>query len=184
MMQIGKDIEEKAGRNGRIRWHLADASKPLSEQATDLRATGKYDIVMANWVFDHAHSVEDLTGMWENIVASLKSGGRFLGIRVIRPGIWADHVKEGKYGAKYDDIADIPGGVKCRVILMTDPPFSFGGTMMRDSYDMINKIPQELGMENFEAIPAEDMEIVKGDLEFWKEHLEEPLFSVITATKI
>jgi SAM-dependent methyltransferase len=183
MMQIGKEIEAQAGRDGRIRWHFADASKPLAEQGVDLLPPGQYDIVMANWVFDHAHTVQDLTGMWENIAASVKPGGKFLGIRVIRPGIWAEHVKVGKYGGKYEDISEIPGGVKCRVILMTEPPFSFGGTMMEDSYNMTNEVPRKLGITDFEALPAEESEVVTKDPEFWKEHLEEPLFAVVTARK-
>jgi hypothetical protein len=121
--------------------------------------------------------------MWENIAASLKPGGTFLGIRVIRPGIWAEHVKEGKYGAKYEDIEKIPGGVRCIVVFKTEPLFSFEGTMMEDSYGMINEIPRQLGLTDFETIPVDEMEVITKDPEFWKEHLDEPLFAVITARK-
>jgi len=183
MMQIGKDIAAQTGHKDSIRWHTADASKPLAEQATGLLPPAQYDVVLANWVFDHAHTVEDLRGMWTNIASSLKPGGRFVGIRVTRPGIWADYVKEGKYGCKYEDIGEIPGGVKCLVTLMTDPPFSFGGTMMADSYDMINAIPRELGMVDFETVPTEEMDIVRKDPEFWRQHMEEPLFAVVTARR-
>jgi SAM-dependent methyltransferase len=182
MMQIGKDIETKAGRN-QIRWYAADASQPLSEQGITSILPGDYDIVMANWVFDHAHTVGDLKGMWQNIALSLKPGGKFLGVRVIKQGIWAEHVKAGKYGAKYEDIDFIPGGVKCLVVLQTEPTFSFGGTMMEDSYAMINDIPRELGLVDFKAVSEKDSEVIAQNPEFWKEHLEEPLWAVITARK-
>jgi len=184
MMQIGKDLASRTGEASHIRWHVADASRPLGDQGIELLPPGEYDVVMANWVFDHAHTEHDLRGMWRNIATYLKPGGRFVGIRVIAPGIWAEHVKIGKYGAAYEDIAPIPGGVRCKVMLRTDPPFSFGGTMMRDSYEMVNSIPTEFGMTDFKTVPAEEADIVKGDMEFWKEHLTEPLFAVVTAIKI
>jgi len=187
MMQIGKDIEASApprSGGGRIRWFTADAGKPLAEQGAEVLPPGSYDVVLANWVFDHAHTVDDLKGMWANIASSLRPGGRFVGIRVIKEGIWADYVKtSGKYGCRYEDIGEIPGGVECKVILLTNPPFTFGGTMMEDSYARINEIPKALGVTDFQTVPTEEAEIVKGDPEFWKEHLAEPLFAVQTAVK-
>ena len=188
MMAEGKKMEAQTGRlpdGGEIRWHVADAAKPLAEQegASGVLGAGQYDVVMANWVFDHAGTVEDLTGMWQNIVTGLKKGGRFVGIRVIGPGIYAKHVALGTYGCKYEDIETIPNGFKCKVTLMTSPPFSFSGAALEDSYDMINNIPKELGMTDFQTVPTEDAEIVKKDPAFWKEHLDAPLFAVVTATK-
>jgi len=186
MMGVGKELAAKAGMADKIRWATADASKSLASQggAGDVvLGLGGYDIVMANWVFDHAHTVDDLKGMWSNIVSALKPGGRFVGIRIVRDGIFADYVKWGKYGCKYENIEEIPGGYSCMVYLMTDPPFSFGGTMMRDSFDMINEIPTGLGMVDFGVVPAEETETIKKDPAFWKEHLEEPLFVVVTARK-
>jgi SAM-dependent methyltransferase len=183
MMQIGKEIEAQAGGVSRIRWHVADAARPLTDQGVEVLPPGRYDVVMANWVFDHAHTVDDLEGMWANIGACLKRGGRFVGIRVIAPGIWAEHTQTGKYGCIYEDIDTIPGGVRCKVILATRPPFSFGGTMMEDSYGMVNDIPRRFGVVDFETVPAEDTRVIREDLEFWKEHLERPLFAVVTARK-
>jgi toxoflavin synthase len=184
MMGIGKELAEKAGVADKINWDVADASKPLMEQGvTILLGAGQYDIVMANWVFDHAHSFEDLTGMWANIVTALKPGGKFLGIRVTRPGIFAEYVSTGKYGCRYEDIQEIPGGWSMMVFLLTNPPFSFGGTVMSDSADMTNEIPKKMGMTDFKLVPTEEAEIIKKDPDFWKEHLELPLFAVVTATK-
>ena len=189
MMQIGKDIEASSASShppgrGELRWFAADAGKPLAEQGAGVLPAGSYDVVMANWVFDHAHTIDDLKGMWSNIVSSLKPGGRFVGIRVTKEGIWADYVlKTGKYGCRYEDVAEIPGGVECKVFLLTDPPFTFGGTMMEDSYARINAIPKEMGLKDFQTVPTEEAEIVKKDKEYWQEHLDQPLFAVMTAVK-
>lgn len=59
-----------------------DAARPLGEQIGGSLRPGGYDVVMANWVFDHATSMADLKAMWENIAANLNPGGRFLGVRV------------------------------------------------------------------------------------------------------
>ena len=184
MLQLGKDVEAKAGRqDSPIRWLLADASKPLEAQGVGVLPPGQYDVVMANWVFDHAHSLEDLQGMWQNIAVSLKPGGKFLGVRVVSSGQPPEPVIEA-YGLRLDEIEEIPGGMKCRVVIKTEPPFSFGATMMEDSYKMINSVPIKLGFTNFETIPAADMDVVKENPEFWKRHLEDPLFAVITADKV
>lgn len=188
MMRIGKDIDAAqvdggASRARNIRWHVADATRPLADQAADILPAGQYDLVMANWVFDHAHTVQDLEGMWENIAAYLKPGGRFIGIRVIAPGIWAEHTQNGTYGCVYEDVEKIPGGVRCKVILTTNPPFSFGGTMMEDSYGMVNDIPRRFGIADFKIVPAEEAHVVRESPEFWKEHIERPLFAVVTGRK-
>ncbi|GAB1315613.1 S-adenosyl-L-methionine-dependent methyltransferase [Madurella fahalii] len=184
MMQIGKDIEAKSSEESKIRWLLADATKPMADQGVDISA-GQYDIAMANWVFDHAHNPDELKGMWDNIAKSLKPGGRFIGIRVIAPGIHEEYnIKTGKYGCLFADIKDIPGGFECTTTLLTEPPFSFGLTPMEDSYKMINDIPRQLGFTDFICIPDADSDVVKKDPQFWKEHLDNPMFAVVTAKKI
>jgi toxoflavin synthase len=184
MMQIGKDIEAISSDESRIRWLLADITKPLADQGVDVLPPGQYDIAMANWVFDHAHTVDDLRGMWTNIATSLKPGGKFIGVRAIAPGILAEHnIKTGKYGCLRADIKPIPGGLECKAILLTDPPFSVGVTLMEDSYKLIDDIPRRLGMIDFKTVPDAESDVVKEDLEFWQEHLSEPCFAVVTATR-
>lgn len=191
MLQIGRDIEAATSANSaeesRIRWHLADVSQPLSEQqgTADIPGGG-YDVAMANWVFDHALSPDDLRGMWLNIVTSLKPGGRFVGVRVHapEPEVQSEYNPDtSKYGSKFTDTREIPGGFYCVTTLLTDPPFSFGLTPMRDSYTLANEIPKSLGMIDFAVVPDEDTEIIKADPEFWKDHLEARSFVVVTAKK-
>lgn len=182
MMRVGEEIERQAAREGKIRWFEADLSRPVGEQIKDrgLREEG-YDVVMANWLFDHATSVEDLRGMWGNVVRYLKPGGRFLGVRV--QSIRADYMKDGKYGATFEAVEKIPGGLKYQCSLLTDPPFSFEATSMESTYSLVDDIPKELGLVEFKVVPPEDMEIVKADLEFWEDFLQDPNMAVVTATK-
>ncbi|KAK3360618.1 S-adenosyl-L-methionine-dependent methyltransferase [Lasiosphaeria hispida] len=182
MMQIGRDIEAES-EEGRIHWHLADVSKPIAEQGIDL-PTGQYDIAMANWVFDHALNPDDLRGMWANIATSLKPGGSFVGIRVYAPVVHTEYSTDTeKYGSRFTEIKEIPGGFKCVATLLTSPPFSFGLTPMEDSYTLANEIPKQLGMTDFKTVPDEDTKIVKEDPEFWKDHLQARSFVVMTARK-
>lgn len=181
MLQIGRDIESKsADKEGRIRWLLADASKPLSEQDIDV-SPGQYDVAMVNWTFEHAQNVEELRGMWENVATGLKPGGKFIGIRILEDGLQAG--KDGKYGIAFGEVKTIPGGLECETTLLTDPPMTFPATPMEDSFKMINSIPQELGIVDFETIPPAEAEVVKNDPEFWEEHVKKPLFAVVVARK-
>lgn len=172
--------------SSRIRWIQADVTKPLTTQdlPTPLLPPGRYDIAMANWLFDHARTPDDLRGMWANIATALKPGGKFIGIRATAPGIFAEHnVKAGKYGCLRTEIRDIPGGLECRATLLTNPPFSVGVTLMRDSYNLQDEIARELGMTGFGTVPKRETEEVRRNVEFWREHLEEPEFAVVTAVR-
>lgn len=181
MMKIGKDMEPSPD-SSRIRWLLADVTKPLADQGVDALPAGGYDIAMANWLFDHAHNVDDLRGMWANISAGLRPGGKFIGIRAVAPGIFSDHnCKVGKYGCLRTDIKKIPDGLECRATLLTNPPFSVGVTLMEDSYNRTDAIARKLGMTNFGSMPELETQVVQADLGYWREHLDEPEFAVVTA---
>ncbi|KAK1834084.1 Ubiquinone/menaquinone biosynthesis C-methyltransferase UbiE [Podospora conica] len=181
MLRAGEAIEAKLGRQGRIRWLEADATRPLSEQIGESLRPGGYDVVMANWVFDHATSMADLKAMWENIAANLKPGGRFLGVRV--RSLHAGYMKPGKYGATFSDMEEIPGGWKYRVGVLTNPPFDFGGTSMTETLDLVDEIPRQLGLVDFEVVPPDEAEVVKEDLEFWADFVKDPNLAVVVARK-
>lgn len=205
MLRVGRDIEARLGRRGRIRWLEGDASRPLrvdrlaggeegdKEDDGPQRPLpggsggdgggggGSYDVVMVNWLFDHATSPADLRAMWENVVANLKPGGRFLGVRV--RSIGAEYMKYGKYGATFRDVEDIPGGLKYVCGCLTQPPFEFGCTSMRSTFTLADDIPRELGLVDFEAIPPEETEVVKSDPDFWADFVKDPNLAVVVARK-
>ncbi|GAB1313086.1 hypothetical protein MFIFM68171_03296 [Madurella fahalii] len=180
MLRVGQDIEARLGRQGRIRWLEGDASRKALPR--DLAGGGGgYDVVMANWLFDHATSPEDLRAMWENVVANLKPGGRFLGVRV--RSIGAEYMKDGKYGATFRDVEEIPGGLKYVCGCLTQPPFEFGCTSMRSTYTLEDDVRRELGLVDFEVIPPEATEVVKSDPDFWADFLKDPNLAVVVARK-
>lgn len=184
MLQIGRDIEVKNSAESRIRWFVGDATRSLVEQGVNILSYGQYDLTMANWVFDHAYTVEDLKGMQKNIALSLKPRGKFIGVRACAPGCFADYnMKTGKYGCLRSEIKDIPGGFRCTSTLLTKQPFSAGCTLMDDSYKLIDSIPRQFGMTNIEKLPEEMTDIVKADPQFWKEQVDKPHFAAIIAIR-
>ncbi|KAJ4175640.1 hypothetical protein NW759_017294 [Fusarium solani] len=177
MMRAGQDIKTQLGRQGRIRWLEADVTRPLGEQL-DFPQHG-YDIVMANWVFDHATSMSDLKNMWENVAAGLKPGGKFIGVRA--KSVRAEYMSYGKYGVTFTEIEEISNGLKYEFGCVTQPPFSFEATSMESSYSLSDDIARELGLVDFQVCRLEDAEIVKSDLEFWGDYIKDPNFGVVMA---
>jgi SAM-dependent methyltransferase len=175
MMNVGEAIENKLGRQ-KIRWFEADVAKPL-----DHLQLGLYDIVMVNWLFDHAESEEALEGMWKNVATHLKPGGRFVGVRSADPRSPALATK--KYGMWYQDIEDIPGGVKLRYAAALDPPIEFEATMMEASYGGSTKLHEKYGLENIEYVSFTDVPCIQEDPEYWKLFLDDPSLAGVKARK-
>lgn len=179
MLQIGKDIEAKHGRDI-IHWHLADISKPISSELSSLPQSG-YDIVMVIWAFDHARTMQELEGMWQNVSYYLKPGGRFVGLRVGNP--WSKSAQSGEYGARFDNLQKIPDGAKYDCVILTKPPFSFEATSMETSYSGSFEVPEKFGLSQLQLVPAQDTEIVKKDPKFWETFLNDPHFVAFTGVK-
>ncbi|ETS82910.1 hypothetical protein PFICI_04786 [Pestalotiopsis fici W106-1] len=178
MLNVGKDIERELGRD-KTRWFEADASKPLDRLGL---LPGQYDIVMANWLFDHAENEESLDGMWKNIDAHLKPGGRFVGIRSGDPRSDALS-KTDKYGIRYTNIQDIPGGVSLRFFMGTNPPINFDAKLVESSYSGSTKYHTKYGLEDVQLIPAEEMPSAREDPDFWKVFLDNPPMIAVKARK-
>ncbi|RCI10200.1 hypothetical protein L249_8683 [Ophiocordyceps polyrhachis-furcata BCC 54312] len=181
MIEIGK---RKGGGDGeRIRWCLADATKPLPQQCQLTSPDGKYDIVMGNWLLDSAvKSEQDFEPLWRNIIDCIKPGGKFVGVRSRYPG-FCGKAGRVKYGLTWADIKDIPGGWRYRVMVHVDPPFTLEATTMRDSATLANEVPTRLGLADFEAVPIEETEVYKADPDYWTVMREEPMLAVVVARK-
>lgn len=175
MMEVGKDIEAQLGRH-KINWYEADASKPL-----DHLNLGQYDIVMANWLFDHATNEDALEGMWQNVSTYLSPGGRFVGVRSGDPR--SPSMSAERYGCTYNDIEDIPGGVRLRYTLHLDPPVEFEATMMAASYSGSTKMHEKFGLEDIQIEPFDNIPCLREDPEFWKLYLEHPCMTAVKAKK-
>lgn len=177
MLHIGQEIEKSLGRQS-IRWLEADVSKLLHH----LPLLGqKYDLVLANWVFDHATSIEMLEGMWANLSTYIKPGGRFVGVRMENPK--AQVVLDGTYGVQMTDHVDVPGGMKYRYTIRSNPPINFEAASMEVSFSGSTVMHEKYGFEDVEIEPYENAEVIFGDPEFWKRFLDEPSLAVVKARK-
>ncbi|CAK3855977.1 Hypothetical predicted protein [Lecanosticta acicola] len=179
MLDVGKGIEDEAGR-GIIGWHLADISKPLSAQVPDLPQDG-YDVVMAIWPFDHARTVKELEGMWRNVAAYMKPGGRFVGVRVANP--YAQSARTGKYGSQFRDLEEIADGVNYECAILATPRFAFEATSMETSYSGSTEIPEKYGLCDVTVLHPKDTQTVKRDPDYWAMLVEDTHFVAFTARK-
>lgn len=178
MLHVGEKEAAKTGIGGRIRWLEADVSQDLGH----LGLRESYDIVQANWVFDHAKDIETLERMFTNAMAYLKPGGLFICVHIVNP---RSQILEGKkYGVTYTDLEDMPGGLKYRVTLWaTDPPFKFGGTSLEVLYSGSLEMYKKFGLVDVKVVPIEETELARKDPEFWKDCVQEPIIEFVTALK-
>jgi len=137
---------------------------------------------MANWIFDHAGTIEELEGMWRNIALYLKPGGRFIGCRGGDPK--APGVVEGKYGVKWRDVEEIPGGFRYRYeVVDAEPPVDIEATVMEVSFSGSVEMHERFGLYEVEVVPYHDAEVVRKNETFWGEFLKMPHFAVVTGRK-
>lgn len=176
MITVAKDTELALGRGDKIRFYEADVSKPM-----DHLQLGQYDMVMANWVFDHARTVDMLYGMWQNVTAYLKPGGKFVSIRASDP--FSPAFSSGKYGQVVKDIKIIPGGTSYTVSVFSNPPFEFEATTMDLSSSPSLELYKKFGLTNVEVISYDKSEIVRANPEFWENFIQRPWLVVIRALK-
>lgn len=104
MLKVAEGMEKSLDRKGCMRFFEADVAKPMDHLPLD----AEYDIVMANWVFDHAGDVDTLKAMWANISKYLKPGGRFLGIRMA--DLLGPAASTDKYGLSLKNVKPTPDG--------------------------------------------------------------------------
>lgn len=186
-MRLGKDMEEREGRGASvIHWFEGDASRPDELARLPLRHKEQgYDLVLANWLFDHASSMDTLDGMFRSVGAFLKPGtGRLVGTRTFySPRALA--VATNAYGARYKDHVEIPGGVLYRYDIASDPPVEFEAASMEVTFNpaLVEGFHARYGLVDTLVEKAEEASCVKKDPEFWKLFLEHPSMAVVSARK-
>ncbi|KAK5131987.1 hypothetical protein LTR08_000407 [Meristemomyces frigidus] len=178
MLQVGQAIEARLGRPDKIRWHVGDATQAFSHLPLE---SGGYDVVMANWVFDHATTRAELHDMWANVCAHIKPRGKLVNIRVTN--FRSPVVTSGKYGVHFEDVEEIPGGARYTVHYHTQPPFSHEGTSMEESYSLSAGLAEKYGFEDMLVLPPAETEVAKSDPEFYQMMVEDPNYVVLTARK-
>jgi ubiquinone/menaquinone biosynthesis C-methylase UbiE len=162
----------------KIRFFQADVSKPLSH--LPLCKEG-YDLVMANWIFSFADSMEVLEGMFRNIVDHLKPGGRFIGVRDADP--WSPALESRKYGGYCEWVKKIPGGVQYLCVLNSSPLIKFVGSSLEVIYSGSTEMYEKFGLTEVSLVPYEEAQVVREDRAFWQLFLDSPNLAVVQAVK-
>ncbi|KAI1643737.1 methyltransferase-like protein [Daldinia loculata] len=186
MMEVGmKDTAVLMGPNesAKIRWFLGDASKPLFGQGGIAELQASYDVVMANWIFDHVDSLSVLDAIWRNIAAALRPGGRFIGVRACDPRTQA--MVTGKYGPTCQDFAEFHGGLYYSSTIPDDsgPPVQLKNASLKISYTGSSEMYERYGFHRVEIEPCENTKVVRDDPEYWKLWVEHPGFVIVRAWK-
>ncbi|KAI1356581.1 S-adenosyl-L-methionine-dependent methyltransferase [Xylaria sp. FL0043] len=175
MMREGQKAEAALNRHV-MRWFEGDISKSLEH----LPLKPHYDIVMANWPFDHADNMAVLEGMFYNIEKYLKPGGRFLGVRGGNPRAAA--MQTGELGIIFKDFEDIPGGVKCRYAFNSSQS-DIMSSCMEATYSGSTLIYEKFGLVDVEIEPYENAPVVKENPELWESFLQDPGAAMVKARK-
>jgi SAM-dependent methyltransferase len=178
MLEVGRAIEASLGRQSTIRYFEADVAKPLSH--LPLRRDS-YDLVMANWIFSFADSMEVLEGMFRNIAGHLKAGGRFVGVRDADP--WSPALQSGKYGGTCSWINKMSGGVRYHCVINCVPPIQFEGASLEVIYSGSTEVYEKFGLTEVVTVPYKEAKVIKDDPEFWQLFLERPNLAVVQAVK-
>ena len=178
MLDMGRENVQNTDAAQNINFFQADVSKSLSHLS--LREKG-YDLVMANWIFSFADSMEVLEGMFRNIVDYLKPGGRFIGVRDADP--WSPALQSRKYGGYCEWVKEIPGGVQYLCVLNSTPPIKFIGSSLEVIYSGSTEVYEKFGLVEVSTIPYEMAEVVQKDREFWGLFLDRPNLAVVQAVK-
>lgn len=200
MMRIGQEYESSISRDGtgpkkesksksKTRWFEADVSKPLDHLSLELDG---YDLVIANGIFDHASTTAELEGMWSNTARYLKRGGRVVANRNNPLSKCARPEVGGRYGVTFTDLRPLSTGdgegVQYKYHMHTQPELVFESKAL-ESYYLAGE-EGEGGMaaarkwfDGFENVRWEDTPVVKGDVEFWRDYLEDPILFIYTARK-
>ncbi|KAH7306011.1 methyltransferase-like protein [Stachybotrys elegans] len=186
MVEVGKkDADNMLDQESavKLRWFLGDASSPLfgAQGIKGLQDPGTYDLVMANWMFDHVGDLATLEAIWRNIAAAVRPGGRFVGVRASDPR--APAMIDGLYGPICHSFEEFPGGLNYRSIIPAEPPVHIKNCSLEISFSGSTELHEKHGFSDVETVKPELMEIVGADPEFWKVWVEQPGFEVVRARR-
>jgi SAM-dependent methyltransferase len=186
MMAVGKkDAETFLGQEHStlLRWFHGDASKPLFGEDGVSGLSPPYDVVLANWIFDHVDNVTVLEALWRNISVAVRPGGLFVGVRACDPR--CDAMITGKYGPTCQDFVEFPGGLYYSSTIpgIDVPPVHIKNASLEISYSGSTEMHERHGFYDVEVEPCDDADVVKADPEFWQLWRENPGFVIVKARK-
>jgi SAM-dependent methyltransferase len=101
--------------NNKVTFQVGDCSKPLALEGRP------FDLVFGAWLLNYAATSAEQLGMWRNIYANLRPGGRFIGITPNVHMNIVDHPIDDRYGYAVVAVQEVEDGHKCRLTAYTQP---------------------------------------------------------------
>ena len=99
----------------RVTFPVGDCTEPL-----DLE-NEPFDIVVGAWLLNYASTAAEQLGMWRNIYANLRPGGRFIGVTPNVHMDFAEQPIDDRYGYAVVPVEKVEDGWKCRLKAHTLP---------------------------------------------------------------
>lgn len=166
------------GIRDRVIFRVGDCTKPLLE----LESEGPFDLVFGAWLLNYAATAAEQLGMWRNIHANLRPGGRFIGVT---PNVRMDPMEQpidDRYGYAVVPVEKVEDGWKCRLTAYTQPD-NVEFEMYHLSKEVYEKNAVEAGlvelMWNGHVIPEDGRE--EGG--YWDAFEKRPSFKICTARR-
>ncbi|KAK8089882.1 S-adenosyl-L-methionine-dependent methyltransferase [Apiospora hydei] len=146
---VGVDISTQM-----LELYAADCARPLAETVPALKdEQGRFDVVLGMWLLNYAPSAAELVGMWANVAAYLKPGGRFVGTMENHEAVTAPRLQSGKYGVTETELNPLPGGhaedgFQVHLRFQTEPVVEFDAFRMKK--DVFEREAAKAGMINLQ----------------------------------
>jgi hypothetical protein len=147
-----------------------------------------FDIVFAGWFLNYAGTEGELINMFRVIEQNLNSGGKFVGVTT---NVHESRMKESKtdfYGLNVmvlDSAYVAPDtgeevGIKARVVVKGDTPFSFDVFQFRK--EVYERCAEKAGLKLrwCDLVLPDDERVKEG---YWEEYIERPTFTVVKAVR-
>ncbi|MBD2784938.1 class I SAM-dependent methyltransferase [Xenorhabdus sp. DI] len=145
---IGIDISEKMVKLAKEKsTQHGDDLEFYVRNVCNMESFGKFDIVVAAWLFNNAESSEDLETMFRVITNNLKPSGRLIAYTV-EPDFQLSMGNFDIYGVNVLNEESWNGGFRHKAEFITTPPSSF--TFYRWSREHYEHALEKAGFKDFE----------------------------------
>ncbi|KAH7066180.1 S-adenosyl-L-methionine-dependent methyltransferase [Paraphoma chrysanthemicola] len=172
-----------ASSNPNLTFGVRDCSVPDKMKHDEL-----FDIVFAGWFLNYAGTETELTNMFRVIEQNLKPDGKFVGVTTNVHDSEMTEPKMDFYGLDIlvlDPAYVAPDteqevGIKARVVVKGDTPFSFDVFQFREEVYERCAANAGLRLRWCDLILPDDERVAEG---FWDRYLERPTFAVVEASR-
>ncbi|MGJ0623332.1 class I SAM-dependent methyltransferase [Xenorhabdus bovienii] len=116
MIAVAREEAKKSGEN--IEFHARDVS------AMEMESFGKFDIIVAGWLFCNAASIEELEAMFRVVATHLKPSGKLVSY-TIEPDFRLDNHDYSNYQVNFISETPWKSGFRHEAEFITNPPSPF-----------------------------------------------------------